>query len=367
MNKNIPKRWTYKNTYKEDMIKILSKNETLKNYIATKNYLRTDDNTISNNGSTSKDTDNKTYEQFLNTEANVNQKTKPIRSKTYSENNDELYITGYGESFPKKHSKQCLDIVKETKETQDTQFENVTTLPNLTDITTVPNITSIKRGSLKKETTSTQRNKVKELVFDNNDNTNNAINNTLNGGGSEIIVKQRSKRKSSTFKPNCLSDVINMKRDMSNDQRKSLFKQNLNLLRNSLILSTIKRSEQYDEDLKALNYKENKDTLLQMMLSASAKNKAANANNPEVNRTTKKKNSKNNYSNLSKFLHIDKDETREISNSLVKMHLKEVNGQGPKYQYCKSCNNNNIYYYNEMKPENAIKILQQFKNSKVVG
>ena len=362
MNTNIPKRWTYKNTYKEDMIKILSKNETLSNYL--KYYLRTDDNTISYKGYTSKDTDNKTYEQFLNTEANVNQKTKPI-SKTYSENNDEFYITGYGESFPKKHSKQCDDIVKETKETQDTQFENVTTLPNLTDITTVPNLTSIKRGSLKKEITSTQRNKVKELVFDNNDNTNNAINNTLNGGGSEIIVKQRSKRKLNTLKSNCLSDIINMKRGMSNDQKKSLFKQNL--LGNPLILSTIKRSEQYEEDLKALNYKESKDTLLQMMLSASAKDKAANANNPEVNSTTKKKNSKNNHSNLSKFLHIDKEETRKISNSLVKMYLKEVNGLGPKYQYCKSCNNNNIYYYNEMKPVNAIKILQQIKNSKVVS
>ena len=65
------------------------------------------------------------------------------------------------------------------------------------------------------------------------------------------------------------------------------------------------------------------------------------------------------------FLNISNVVDKEINNPVIKQYLDEVNRRGPKFQYCKSCNNHNIDYFNEMKPENSIKIINQIRRTRV--
>lgn len=65
--------------------------------------------------------------------------------------------------------------------------------------------------------------------------------------------------------------------------------------------------------------------------------------------------------NESQFLNTYKLEKIELTNKNVKDLFMEVNKYGPAFQFCGQCNNKNLGYYQEMRPENAIKLLNHIK------
>lgn len=67
------------------------------------------------------------------------------------------------------------------------------------------------------------------------------------------------------------------------------------------------------------------------------------------------------------FLNIDYDELYrlpEIKDFKVKKILEEVNGFGPYYSHCTSCNKKNLEFYSKMDSNYAVKILKNIKDKK---
>jgi len=64
------------------------------------------------------------------------------------------------------------------------------------------------------------------------------------------------------------------------------------------------------------------------------------------------------------FLNTYKLEKIELTNKNVKDLFMELHKFGPAFQYCDKCNNKNLEYYQEMRPENAIKLLTHIKQYK---
>jgi hypothetical protein len=67
------------------------------------------------------------------------------------------------------------------------------------------------------------------------------------------------------------------------------------------------------------------------------------------------------------FLNIDYDELYrqpEIKDKKVKQILDEVNGFGPYYSHCNSCNKKNLDFYSKMDSNSAIKMLKTIKDYK---
>lgn len=67
------------------------------------------------------------------------------------------------------------------------------------------------------------------------------------------------------------------------------------------------------------------------------------------------------------FLNIDYDELYrqpEIKDKKVKKILDEVNGFGPYYTHCNSCNKKNLDFYSKMDSNSAVKMLRVIKNRK---
>ena len=65
--------------------------------------------------------------------------------------------------------------------------------------------------------------------------------------------------------------------------------------------------------------------------------------------------------NESEFLNIVTNKKIELKNENVKQLYGEVNRSGPNYQYCEKCSNKNLEFFQELKPENAIKLLNFIK------
>lgn len=71
--------------------------------------------------------------------------------------------------------------------------------------------------------------------------------------------------------------------------------------------------------------------------------------------------------NYGPFLNIDYDavyKVPEIKNEKVKNMLKDVNGFGPYYSHCFSCNKKNLFFYDKINQETAIKMLSSIKENK---
>jgi len=71
--------------------------------------------------------------------------------------------------------------------------------------------------------------------------------------------------------------------------------------------------------------------------------------------------------NFGPFLNIDYDavyKVPEIKNEKVKKLLKDVNGFGPYYSHCFSCNKKNLNFYDKINSETAINVLKEIKKEK---
>lgn len=71
--------------------------------------------------------------------------------------------------------------------------------------------------------------------------------------------------------------------------------------------------------------------------------------------------------NFGPFLNIDYEavyNVPEIKNEKVKNMLKDVNGFGPYYSHCFSCNKKNLNFYDKINQETALKMLSSIKQSK---
>lgn len=54
----------------------------------------------------------------------------------------------------------------------------------------------------------------------------------------------------------------------------------------------------------------------------------------------------------------------EIKNEKVKKNLKEVNGYGPYYSHCFSCNKKNLHFFDKINSEIALKMIKTIKDNK---
>lgn len=104
-------------------------------------------------------------------------------------------------------------------------------------------------------------------------------------------------------------------------------------------------------------------------------NSCFNNTNNNLNNLTKfeetkyNKNKKLNQTsqNFGPFLNIDYDavyKVPEIKNEKVKKMLKDVNGFGPYYSHCFSCNKKNLNFYDKINQETALKMLTTIKDKK---
>jgi len=95
-------------------------------------------------------------------------------------------------------------------------------------------------------------------------------------------------------------------------------------------------------------------------------------NNNSRNNLTKFEESKNNKSkkinqNFGTFLNLDYDavyKVPEIKDEKVKKMLKDVNGFGPYYSHCFSCNKKNLNFYDKINQDTAMKMLTTIKETK---
>jgi hypothetical protein len=90
-----------------------------------------------------------------------------------------------------------------------------------------------------------------------------------------------------------------------------------------------------------------------------------NNNNNKLNESKRKKIELT--SGPGPFLNIDYDELYrqpEIKDKKVKQILDEVNGFGPYYSHCNSCNKKNLDFYSKMNSNSAIKMLKTIKDYK---
>jgi len=68
---------------------------------------------------------------------------------------------------------------------------------------------------------------------------------------------------------------------------------------------------------------------------------------------------------LGQFLNINSNVKKlELKNKDVKELFEEINNFGPYFSHCPSCNNKNISFYQNMKSENAIKLLSYLRDYK---
>jgi len=331
------------------MIKIIYKNENLHNYLATTN-LRSDSNSTLTQSFKSRDkntlqTESNTGNNFesyayAKTEGNASLTHKLMKKEFEGESeNDQFYITASSQNFkPKKKDSNDSKKKKNDQYDLDEIWANAKKTTNANDedddVAEADDIV-IERTPRKFKTNPTMIQKLPSNVIEDakKHKTSNNIkatkqNSLLTNASARLsISKKYSSGPKTDFSPSLV--------------RKSLFASLSKVGGACLTLPPLKLLEQCKDANNSQAFTESND-------------------NSEVNKTRNK-----NIPDLSSFLNISRSIQKEIKNPFVRQLLKSVDGSGPRYQYCNSCNNHNIDFYNEMKPENSIMILQKIKAQKI--
>lgn len=68
---------------------------------------------------------------------------------------------------------------------------------------------------------------------------------------------------------------------------------------------------------------------------------------------------------LSQFLNVAGEEKIEITNPKIKRELEIIDYYGPRYTYCKLCNNKNLEFYQNLEANQCLKLLSYLKKERI--
>ena len=160
----------------------------------------------------------------------------------------------------------------------------------------------------------------------------------------------------SKYDLNKYMEVIKNRRNKEKNEKKNAFMNNLKI-----------RNTNYRQFLKSITQNDKEHVLRSSIydnLIIKGDDKRNKTSNSEIKR---KKILLKPIQQDSMFLFHNKefDKIIEITNPKIKRDLELINYYGPRYTYCKICNNRNLEYYQNSEPNQTLKLLGYLKKKKL--
>ena len=307
-NKQIPEKWKKKLNYQKDVIKILAKDDNFLYYVGR--------------GGPSQSTMNETISTKMYTTDNFNNTGKKIGLKT-----------SYSQIFPKITNKY-----EEKKNFNNDLISNKNEPKTLEE-----DLASINEKSL----SNSKLPKTNLKIIKKDGMTDKDIANLLEEFRTAYPIKIKK------------DETIEESEDKKNENKKNMF---YNL--SSSLLQTKTRYNAYDNlhKLRVKRQRAFRQNIFNNLIPPKNKNTSNSMININPNGKLRKLkiNQKEEKQKYGPFLNFDSEtfyKKIKINNPVIERQLENINFYGPYYSYCPLCSRRNLEYYNQLEPNQCLKLI----------